>query len=64
MKNEFYTLYSTSYGVVSSHLKQEMTFEEAEALGKAYCKEHGFVYDGTYTFDEIEEKTKNLLATA
>jgi hypothetical protein len=53
MKDKYITLYKASYGVVQGRLKEEMTFEEAEKVGKEYCQQQGFEYVGTYTESEV-----------
>ena len=44
MKNKYQTVYETSYGIVKSRFKKEMTFEEAEKIGKEYCEMYGYLY--------------------
>lgn len=38
MKSKYQTVYETSYGSANAVIKNEMTFEEAEQLGKDYCR--------------------------
>jgi hypothetical protein len=40
----YQTVYETSYGKVTAQFKDQMTFEEAEALGKKYCEDYGHNY--------------------
>ncbi|PLS18893.1 hypothetical protein CVD28_00390 [Bacillus sp. M6-12] len=61
MKNKYITLYKAPYGVVKGMLKDEMTFEEAEKLGKDYCQEKGFGYVGTYTEDTVEQAHEEVI---
>lgn len=44
MKLKYQTVYEASYGTVNAVMKEEMTFEEAEQIGKDYCKENNFKY--------------------
>lgn len=44
MKIKYQTVYETSYGTVKAQFKEEVTFEEAEAIGKKYCKENNLTY--------------------
>ena len=48
-KEKYSTIYVAPYGTVIGELKNEMTKEDAIALGQKYCEEHGFEYKGTYT---------------
>lgn len=47
MKDKYQTIYEVPYGIVNAVFKEEMTLEEAEKLGKEYCKKSGFVYINT-----------------
>lgn len=47
MKGKYRTVYKASYGTVTAVFVEEMTFEEAEALGKEYCEENGYEYVST-----------------
>lgn len=60
-KKKHSTLYETSYGIVESRFREEMTFEEAEEKGKAYCEEKGLKYHGTFTQKEVGNAKAELL---
>jgi hypothetical protein len=47
VEGKYQTLYEVSYGIVNAEFKDEMTFEEAEKLGKEYCEKNGFKYMDT-----------------
>ena len=47
MKDKYQTIYEASYGIVNAEFREEMTFEEAEMLGKEYCENNGFRYIDT-----------------
>jgi hypothetical protein len=47
MTGRYKTVYETTYGTVNADFKEEMTFDEAEKLGKEYCEFIGFKYIGT-----------------
>jgi hypothetical protein len=47
LKGRYQTIYEASYGIVKAKFKDEMTFEEAEKLGKEYCEENEFKYIDT-----------------
>lgn len=44
MKNKYQTIYEASYGSVKAQFSKEMTFEEAEKLGKEYCLDNKVNY--------------------
>ncbi|MGY3186468.1 hypothetical protein [Lysinibacillus sp. TE18511] len=52
MKSKHQTVYETSYGTVNAVMKNKMTFEEAEQIGKDYCRSNNVKYIRT-------EKNKN-----
>lgn len=45
------TIYETDYAIVKSYFRKKMTFEEAERLGKKYCKTRKYKYVGTESAD-------------
>ncbi|MEX3625389.1 hypothetical protein [Viridibacillus arvi] len=44
MKSKYQTVYETSYGTVIAVMKEKMTFEEAEQIGKDYCRTYNVKY--------------------
>lgn len=47
MRGKYQTIYATSFAIVKAVLKDELTFEEAEVLGKDYCDLMGYDYINT-----------------
>lgn len=61
MKKKYKTVYKTSYGTIDAEFKDRMTFEEAEEIGKTYCKDNDYEYLKTEVNHQYVHKDDNLL---